>query len=83
MEKKKIAEGIWEIDQSQKPGMNVPARILSSDRLIDQVENGALAVTQRRRFDVAEALRFEEAVEKMWAGLPDNYKWLKQEWEWV
>ena len=40
MEKKKIAEGIWEIDRSQKPGMNVPARILSSDRLIDKVENG-------------------------------------------
>jgi tRNA-splicing ligase RtcB len=40
MKKKKIAEGIWEIDQSQKPGMNVPARVFSSDRLIDQVENG-------------------------------------------
>jgi aryl-alcohol dehydrogenase-like predicted oxidoreductase len=50
---------------------------------VDQVRNAALAVTQRRRFDVAEARRFEEAVEKMWAGLPDNYKWLKQEWEWV
>jgi aryl-alcohol dehydrogenase-like predicted oxidoreductase len=50
---------------------------------VDQVENAARAVAQRRTFDVAEAQRFEEAVEKMWAGLPDNYKWLKQEWEWV
>ncbi|MHC4154068.1 MAG: aldo/keto reductase [Planctomycetota bacterium] len=50
---------------------------------VDQVSNAALAVTERRRFDVAEARRFEEAVEKMWAKLPDNYKWLKQEWEWV
>ncbi|MBU1319035.1 MAG: RtcB family protein [candidate division Zixibacteria bacterium] len=40
MEKKKISEGIWEIDPSQKQGMNVPARILSSDRLIDRVEQG-------------------------------------------
>ena len=40
MEKRKIAEGIWEIDPSQKKGMNVPARILSSDRLIDKMEDG-------------------------------------------
>lgn len=40
MEKTKIAEGIWEIDPSQKEGMNVPARVLSSDRLIDRVEQG-------------------------------------------
>lgn len=50
---------------------------------VEQVENAAKAVTQRRTFDVAEAQRFEDAVEKMWARLPDNYKWLKQEWEWV
>jgi hypothetical protein len=50
---------------------------------VDQVSNAARAVTERRTFDVAEARRFEEAVEKMWARLPDNYKWLKQEWEWV
>lgn len=40
MQKKKIAEGIWEIDPSQKKGMNVPAQILSSDKLIDSVEEG-------------------------------------------
>ncbi len=40
MEKRKVAEGIWEIDRSQKQGMNVPARVYSSDRLIDKVETG-------------------------------------------
>jgi aryl-alcohol dehydrogenase-like predicted oxidoreductase len=50
---------------------------------VDQVRNAALAVTERRRFDVAEARRFEQAVEQMWANLPANYQWLKQEWEWV
>jgi tRNA-splicing ligase RtcB len=42
MEKHKIAEGIWEIDPSQKSGMNVPARVLSSDRLIANLEDGVL-----------------------------------------
>ncbi|HUT28951.1 MAG TPA: aldo/keto reductase [Sedimentisphaerales bacterium] len=50
---------------------------------VEQVENAALAVTQRRTFDVAEAQRFEEAVEKMWANLPPNYGWLRHEWELV
>jgi aryl-alcohol dehydrogenase-like predicted oxidoreductase len=50
---------------------------------VDQVENAAMAVTQRRTFDVAEAQRFEEAVEKMWANLPPNYEWLRHEWELV
>ena len=40
MEKRKIAEGVWEVDRSQKDGMRVPARIYSSDRLIGQVEQG-------------------------------------------
>jgi len=50
---------------------------------IDQVSNAAHAVTERREFDLDEARRFEEAVGQMWANLPPNYKWLKQEWEWV
>ncbi|HUW18799.1 MAG TPA: aldo/keto reductase [Sedimentisphaerales bacterium] len=50
---------------------------------IDQVKNAALAVTERRKFDVAEARRFEQAVERMWANLPADYKWLRREWEWV
>jgi tRNA-splicing ligase RtcB len=40
MEKQKISEGVWQIDKSQKKGMNVPARILSSDKLIQRVEQG-------------------------------------------
>jgi len=50
---------------------------------VEQVKNAALAVTERRKFDVAEARRFEEAVERMWANLPADYQWLKQEWKWV
>ncbi len=50
---------------------------------VDQVRNAALAVTERREFDLAETVRFEKAVEQMWANLPADYQWLKQEWEWV
>ena len=50
---------------------------------VDQVRNAALAVTERRKFDLAEARRFGEAVEGMWANLPADYQWLRQEWEWV
>jgi predicted aldo/keto reductase-like oxidoreductase len=66
--------------------------VLSNDALtapipgmitVDQVKNAALAVTERRKFDLAEARRFEEAVEQMWANLPADYQWLRQEWEWV
>ncbi len=50
---------------------------------VDQVKNAALAVTERRKLDLAEARRLEEAVDGMWANLPPEYGWLKQEWEWV
>ena len=50
---------------------------------VDQVRNAASAVTERRKFDLAEAKRFEQAVGEMWANLPPNYQWLKKEWEWV
>lgn len=49
---------------------------------VDQVKNAAQAVAERRRLDKAEALRFEQAVQEMWACLPEEYQWLK-EWEWV
>lgn len=35
----KISENIWEIPASAQPGMNVPARILSSDKLIDGIDD--------------------------------------------
>ncbi len=66
--------------------------ILSNDALtapipgmitIDQVKNVARAVTEHRKFDIAEAQRFERAVSEMWANLPQNYQWLKREWEYV
>jgi tRNA-splicing ligase RtcB (3'-phosphate/5'-hydroxy nucleic acid ligase) len=40
MEKKKIRNGIWEIPISAKQGMRVPARLYSSDRLIDSLDQG-------------------------------------------
>jgi len=47
------------------------------------VKNVARAVTEHRKFDIAEAQRFERAVSEMWANLPQNYQWLKREWEYV
>jgi len=49
---------------------------------VDQVKNAARAVTERRKFDFAEARRYDEAVTEMWANLPEDYQWLR-EWEWV
>jgi len=49
----------------------------------EQVYNAAKAVNERRELDVAERRQLDEAVEEMWAKLPSNYKWLKNEWEYV
>ncbi len=49
---------------------------------VEQVKNAAAAVLERRELDKAEARRFEQAVEEMWASLPQEYQWLK-DWEWV
>ena len=40
MQMKKIEEGIWEIPVSEKPGMNVPARIIATDKLIKSMDQG-------------------------------------------
>jgi predicted aldo/keto reductase-like oxidoreductase len=50
---------------------------------VDQVNNAARAVSERRKFDLAETKRLDEAVEQMWTNLPKGYQWLKQEWEYV
>jgi len=50
---------------------------------VDQVKNAALAATERRALDAAEALRHEENVREMWASLPPEYRWLREEWEFV
>lgn len=49
---------------------------------VDQVQNAARAVKERRQFDLAEARRFQEMTDQMWTRLPRNYEWLK-DWEWV
>ncbi len=49
---------------------------------IQQVDNVAVAVQERRQLDVAEALRLEKANEEAWAKLPEEYQWLKN-WEYV
>ncbi len=42
MPMEKISPGIWEIPTSAKPGMRVPARILSSDVLISGIDEGVI-----------------------------------------
>jgi len=49
---------------------------------VDQVKNAARAVRERREFDLAEQVRFQQMTDQMWANLPGHYQWLKQ-WEWV
>jgi len=40
MKIEKVADGVWEIPPSEKPGMRVPARILSSEGLIKSLDQG-------------------------------------------
>ncbi len=49
---------------------------------VDQVKNAVAAVHERRQFDLAEAERFHQLTQTMWANLPDNYRWL-HDWRWV
>ena len=35
-----VADGIWEIPPSEKPGMQVPARIYASEALLGQMDQG-------------------------------------------
>jgi aryl-alcohol dehydrogenase-like predicted oxidoreductase len=47
-----------------------------------QIDNVALAVRERRKLDLAELAKLDEARENMVAQLPPDYQWLR-EWEWV
>jgi len=47
-----------------------------------QVDNVALAVTERRKLDLVETAKLEQAMDEAWAKLPANYQWLK-DWEYV
>jgi len=49
---------------------------------IDQVQTAAKAVQERRQFDLAEAERYKQITDEMWANLPEDYEWLR-DWEWV
>lgn len=47
-----------------------------------QVDNVALAVKERRQLDLQEKAELEQAMDRAWANLPANYRWLR-EWEYV
>ena len=49
---------------------------------LQQVDNAALAVAERRTLDVEEKAEFDRAVDRAWANLPSHYQWLK-DWEYV
>ncbi len=49
---------------------------------VDQVDNVALAVKERRELDVEETAELERAMDRTWATLPYHYRWLK-DWEYV
>jgi len=49
---------------------------------IQQVDNVARAVKERRELDLKERAELDAAMERAWANLPANYQWLK-DWEYV
>jgi hypothetical protein len=49
---------------------------------MQQVDNVALAVKERRELDMREKAALKEAMNRAWANLPPDYEWLK-DWEYV
>ena len=49
---------------------------------VEQVDNMALAVKERRELDQDEKAELDRAMDRAWASLPARYEWLKQ-WEYV
>lgn len=49
---------------------------------LQQVDNAAAAVKERRQLDQSERAELRRASEEMWARLPENYQWLR-DWEYV
>jgi predicted aldo/keto reductase-like oxidoreductase len=49
---------------------------------VQQVDNVARAIVERRKLDLREKAELQEAMDNAWATLPDNYQWLKN-WEYV
>lgn len=61
------------------PAITAPIPGLISEQ---QVDNAALAVTERRELDQSERAELEHAMDRAWASLPSHYQWLK-DWEYV
>jgi aryl-alcohol dehydrogenase-like predicted oxidoreductase len=61
------------------PAISAPIPGLIS---VQQVDNAALAVKERRALDLAERRTLQRAMDRAWAALPDNYRWLEQ-WKYV
>jgi len=49
---------------------------------VEQVDNVARAVKERRELDVKEKAELDRAMDRAWAKLPCDYQWLK-DWEYV
>jgi aryl-alcohol dehydrogenase-like predicted oxidoreductase len=49
---------------------------------VQQVDNVARAVKERRELDIKERVELKRAMDGAWASLPPNYQWLK-DWEYV
>jgi aryl-alcohol dehydrogenase-like predicted oxidoreductase len=49
---------------------------------VEQVDNVALAIKERRELDKEEKAELDRAMDRAWANLPHHYQWLKQ-WDYV
>ena len=49
---------------------------------VEQVDNMALAILERRELDQEEKAELHRAMQRAWANLPSTYRWLKN-WEYV
>jgi aryl-alcohol dehydrogenase-like predicted oxidoreductase len=49
---------------------------------VQQADNVALAVKERRELDLEEKADLDQAMDRAWANLPSHYQWLK-DWEYV
>jgi aryl-alcohol dehydrogenase-like predicted oxidoreductase len=61
------------------PAMTAPIPGMAS---VQEVDNMALAVMERRELDRDETAELDRIGEQMWAALPGRYQWLK-DWEYV
>jgi len=61
------------------PAITAPIPGLAS---VEQVDNMAAAIKERRELAAAERHELEEAGREMWANLPEDYEWLR-EWQYV